>query len=201
MELITDITLLDTSRRYTYADYLRWRLDEYVELIKGVVYRMSPAPARRHQQVNTEFVYQLVKFLKDTNSTCQVYGAPFDVRLLKNRGKNMEIDTVVQPDICVVCDLSKLDDAGCLGSPDLIVEILSPSTAKKDYNEKFNLYEENEVLEYWIVNPEARSVEIYSLKEGKLLLDNLYSMAEADHVVSSCLFPDLKIELGEVFSD
>ena len=107
---------------------------------------MSPAPRRIHQKVEGIIFNKLFNYLED--SKCEVYQSPFDVRLLKNKSKKSEINTVVQPDISVICDLEKLDDTGCIGAPDLIVEILSDSTAKKDYNEKFNLYEENEVKEY-----------------------------------------------------
>jgi len=99
---------------------------------------------------------------------CKVYQSPFDVRLFKNiEQQDKAITTVVQPDICVICDLEKLDDRGCVGAPDLIVEVLSPSTLKKDYNEKFNLYEENEVKEYWLANPEGKSIEIFHLDKGE----------------------------------
>jgi Uma2 family endonuclease len=140
MKRITDISQLDFKKKYTYADYLTWQLNERVELIKGWLYRMSPAPKTKHQSASGEIFYEMKHFFKKENKACKIFDAPFDVRLVKNKGqKNQEIDTVVQPDICVICDESKLDDAGCLGAPDLIVEILSDSTAKKDYNEKFNL--------------------------------------------------------------
>lgn len=130
MKPITDISQLDFKKQYTYADYLTWRLSERVELIKGWIYKMSPAPKRRHQKISWRLERCVDDFLK--NKQCEIYHAPFDVRLKKNKDREGEINTVVQPDICVICDLEKLDDAGCLGAPDLIVEILSDSTAKKD---------------------------------------------------------------------
>lgn len=133
--MITDINQLDFKKRYTYADYLTWKFTERVELIKGWLYKMSPAPRRRHQKISGELF-----FLLKSNSLlegCEIYDAPFDVRLVKNeRAQHRTIDTVVQPDICVICDPGKLDEMGCQGAPDLIVEITSPATAKKDYNEK-----------------------------------------------------------------
>jgi Uma2 family endonuclease len=101
------------------------------------------------------------------NKLCEVYEAPFDVRLKKNKGSDSEVNTVVQPDISVFCDLSKLDDRGAIDAPDLVVEITSDSTMKKDYNEKFNLYEENGVQEYWIVNPDLKSMEIFTKVKEK----------------------------------
>lgn len=106
----------------------------------------------------------------------------------------------MQPDICVICDEKKLDDAGCIGAPDLIVEVLSDSTAKKDYNEKFNLYEENGVKEYWIANPATKSVEVFFLKDKKYTSKGIYSDSQGYQTVKSSLFPDLSIELKEIFS-
>ena len=141
-------------------------------------------------------------FLKDKG--CDLYHAPFDVRLDSPAPLGRELEggaiTVVQPDICVICDESKLDDAGCIGAPDLIIEILSDSTAKKDYNEKFNLYEENGVKEYWIANPATHTIEVFSLKEGKYESLGLFSEKEGTKTVDSKLFPDLKIELSVIFS-
>jgi Uma2 family endonuclease len=105
----------------------------------------------------------------------------------------------VQPDICVICDLDKLDDAGCIGAPDLIVEILSDSTAKKDYNEKFNLYEENKVKEYWIANPATKTIELFSLKKNKYESIGLYNEEEGYSAIESQLFKDLKIPLKTIF--
>ena len=166
MKPITDISQLDFKKQYTYADYLTWQFSERVELIKGWLYKMSPAPRRVHQEIEGNLYFELRKFI--THKVCKIYQSPFDIRLIKNKGqKNQEIKTVVQPDISVICDLDKLDDVGCLGAPDLIIEILSDSTAKKDYNEKFNLYEENGVKEYWIANPASHTIEIFSLMNDK----------------------------------
>jgi Uma2 family endonuclease len=117
--------------RYTYADYLTWEMDEMVELIKGKIFkRAAAAPGISHQRISVHLVAELYAFLR--GKSCQVFHAPFDVRLPVKSKKNQDIDTVVQPDICVVCDESKLDKAGCLGAPDLVVEILSPGNNKRE---------------------------------------------------------------------
>jgi Uma2 family endonuclease len=198
MEKITDISQLDFSKQYTYADYLTWQLKERVELIKGWLYKMSPAPSRKHQRILSIVFNQMFNFLEQKN--CQVYTAPFDVRLVKNKGqKDKEIDTIVQPDICVVCDEAKLDARGCSGSPDLVVEILSPSTGKKDYNEKYFLYEKNGVREYWIINPDAESVEIFHLQKGEYNSIGVFGEYDLEGDVSSQIFPDLTLKLSELF--
>lgn len=196
---ITDINELDFSKQYTYADYLMWRFSERVELIKGWLHKMSPAPRRIHQEIEGVIFYKFYHFLELKG--CKVYQSPFDVRLKSNKGHDAEIDTVVQPDICIICDKSKLDDAGCLGAPDLIVEVLSDSTAKKDYNEKFNLYEENGVKEYWIANPATKSIEIFALKDDTYESLGIFSESEGYTDVEGVLFPEMRIPLKTIFSE
>jgi Uma2 family endonuclease len=198
MKPLTDISQLDFKKQYTYSDYLTWQFSERVELIKGWVYKMSPAPRRCHQKIEGAIHAKIWNYLE--KEQCEVYQSPFDVRLIKNKGKQNEIDTVVQPDICIICDLDKLDDAGCLGAPDLIVEILSDSTAKKDYNEKFNLYEENDVKEYWIVNPATQTIEIFSLIDHKYESLGLFNEKEGAKTVQGNCFPKLNIALKTIFS-
>lgn len=193
---ITDISQLDMSKTYTYADYLTWKFNERVELIKGWIYKMSPAPRRLHQEVEGNLHIELGIYFK--KSICKLYESPFDVRLIKNKGQSdQEITTVVQPDICVICDLEKLDDKGCVGAPDLIIEILSPSTIKKDYYEKFNLYQENGVKEYWLVNPEGKSLQIFYLDHGGYQEHETFE--EKEETITSKLFSELKIEMTDVF--
>lgn len=198
--MITKIEQLDLNGTYTYADYLTWRFDEYVELIKGKIYRMSPAPSRKHQHVAGKLYLQIGNFF--ANDPCGVYFAPFDVRLpdrKKSAKSNRQILTVVQPDICVVCDRDKLDDAGCLGAPDWIIEILSAGTQRKDRQQKRALYEENGVREYWIVSPTDEDVAIYRLDAaGKYQLAGLYS---DDEVVPCGIFPGLLIDLARIFAE
>jgi Uma2 family endonuclease len=197
--MITDLSQLDLSKQYSYADYLTWQFSDRVELIKGWIHKMSPAPKRRHQRVSINLTFELLTYLNKCN--CQVYEAPFDVRLKKNKGSDFEVDTVVQPDISVFCDLSKLDDKGAIDAPDMVIEITSVSTMKKDYNEKFNLYEENGVQEYWIVNPDSNSMELFSLQSNKLVSMGVFSIADGATSVNSVLFPDLNIELVQIFKD
>ena len=140
-----------TKEKYTYGDYLTWCDEERWELIDGVPYNMTPAPSRAHQGISVELARQMANYL--VGKTCRIYTAPFDVRLPKGEEKDERIKTVVQPDLLVVCDESKLDDRGCKGAPDLIVEILSPHTAVKDMKTKRDLYERVGVEEYWLIDP------------------------------------------------
>ncbi|MFN8355482.1 MAG: Uma2 family endonuclease [Spirosomataceae bacterium] len=163
--MITQLSDLDLNGTYTYADYLKWQFEETVELIRGKIYLMSPAPRRKHQKISTQFQRRLYQLLE--NRTCEVYNAPFDVRLPNPDYKprnNQKVFTVVQPDICVICDTSKLDDNGCVGAPEFIIEISSPSTIKRDFNEKYYLYESAGVNEYWIAVPEMEMIYTFSLE-------------------------------------
>ena len=167
--VITNIDQLDLNENYTYADYLLWQFTERVELIKGKIFKMSPAPSRKHQDISMCITLMLAKFLK--NQGCKIYAAPFDVRLIdyKVSTSDNQIISVVQPDLCVICDSNKLDDKGCIGAPDLIIEILSPGNSNREMNIKFDLYQENSVKEYWIVNPTDEIVYIYVLENDKYI--------------------------------
>jgi Uma2 family endonuclease len=153
-----------SQQRYTYADYLQWPEDERWELIEGVAYAMAPAPTRTHQAVAGELFRQIANFL--AGKPCQVYFSPFDVRLCEGSEADGCVETVVQPDIAVVCDKTKLDEAGCRGAPDWIIEILSPSTASLDHVKKKALYERHGVREYWLVHPTDRVFFRYGLANG-----------------------------------
>ncbi len=156
------------DKKYTYADYMQWNDDERWELIEGVPYNMTPAPMRQHQGIAGELFYQIKDFLKDKK--CQVYNAPFDVRFPPQHLKRIDdshVETVVQPDISVICNKKRLDDRGCIGAPDFIIEIISKSTATKDTREKFALYEKHGVKEYWIVFPEEELVQAFTLNRKK----------------------------------
>ena len=129
--------ILDYGKEYTYADYLQWRFKERIEILKGKVFKMSPAPARLHQKISRELGGIFYNYFR--NHKCEFYVAPFDVRLVDTRKKSKkdeDISTVFQPDICVVCDPKKLDKKGCLGAPDFIIEILSPGNSKKEMKYK-----------------------------------------------------------------
>ena len=194
--IVTDINELDLSGTYTYADYLLWHFKERVELIKGKIFKMSPAPSTRHQQISGNLHWEMRAFFQ--NHYCQMFYAPFDVRLPRQDQKvtDQKIYTVVQPDLCIICDESKLDERGCLGAPDLIVEILSPGNSKTEMLNKFELYQESGVREYWLVEPSQNAVLIYVLDEtGKYV-----GLQPAVESVQSSIFPELKIDLGQIFN-
>ncbi|MFY0605947.1 MAG: Uma2 family endonuclease [Cyclobacteriaceae bacterium] len=197
-DTIDDISLLEPEATYSYADYLKWTFEQRVEIIKGKIFEMSPAPKRVHQGISTVIFGEIYSYLKGEN--CKVYSAPFDVRFPNNANdSNDQTFTVVQPDICVVCDLSKLDDAGCKGAPDLIVEILSPSTASRDLHDKFELYEEHGVKEYWVVFPGENVLEVYDLSEqGKYVSRGKFVR---ESVVTSHVLQDLSLKLEDVFGE
>lgn len=167
--LITDIKQLDFSKKYTYSDYLTWNFKERVELIKGRLFKMSPAPNRKHQRLVTDLTISIGTFLKSKD--CQVFTAPFDVRLpISTDVIGESTYTVLQPDVVVICDESKLDEQGCNGAPDLIVEVLSPGNTQKEMQDKFEVYEESGVKEYWIVEPKDEFVIVYTLnKKGQYI--------------------------------
>ncbi len=193
--IITSLQQLDKNGTYTYADYLTWSFEQMVELIKGKLFILSPAPASRHQKISNGFLIHVLPHF--ANQSCQIFHAPFDVRLIKDIKNEENITTVVQPDICVICDPEKIDEKGCIGSPDWIIEILSPATAKKDYNEKFNLYEENGVKEYWVVNPDANMVDQFVLDENGCYYQK--AVYFKPQILQPHIFPDLTIDLGIVF--
>jgi Uma2 family endonuclease len=192
-----NISSKNNKVRSTYADYLTWPDDERWEIINGVPSLMGPAPFTEHQRILRELFVPLALYFKDKQ--CQIFPAPFDVRLPQGDEKDKEISTVVQPDIVVICDQNKLDEKGCKGAPDLVIEILSSSTAKKDLNEKFNLYERSGVLQYWVVFPKFRVIDIYSLDETGLY-EKTRSFSTGEQI-SSELFPGLEIDLDVVFSE
>ncbi len=180
--------------RYTYADYLTWPEDERWELIDGVPFNMTPAPTPKHQEVLGELFRLLANWLK--GNKCRAYIAPFDVRLADAEIPDSEIDKVVQPDILVVCDPQKIDNRGCLGAPDMIIEILSPSTFKKDMGVKLSLYESSGVKEYWVVYPLDETVMVFLLENDQYGKPTVYSVPDEIPVK---LFQDLTIPLESVF--
>jgi len=183
------------DEKFSYADYLSWPHEERWELIEGIPYDMSPAPSPLHQEVLVEMSRQLGNYL--VGKPCRVYVAPFDVRLSENASSaDDETFTVVQPDIVVVCDRNKIDERGCKGAPDLCVEILSPATAYKDMGKKLELYRSHGVREYWIVNPESRSVMVYLHENGTYSKPVSYNFNE---VLVSTAIEGLLVELRYVF--
>ena len=188
----------DSGRRYTYGDYVQWTGDERWELVDGQVFDMTPAPSRLHQQVVTGLVLQIGNHLR--GHRCQVYVAPFDVRLPKGDEPDQQIDTVVQPDIVVICDPAKLDDAGCRGAPDWVVEILSPRTSARDQELKRDLYARSGVREYWHLDPVSRELVRYRRDEGAGgLTEPVRGVAGGR--IGTAVLADLEIDFDEVFAD
>jgi Uma2 family endonuclease len=187
----------DPSLSYTYADYLKWKFEEQLELIRGQIFKMSPAPAPVHQRICRNINGILYNKLK--GKKCQFFPAPFDVRLpVKNKKRDDQITTVVQPDLCVICDEYKIDEKGCLGAPDLVIEILSPGNSEKDVKLKFEVYEEAGVKEYWIIHPAEETAAVFVLNEKQK-----YGGAKlyAGHdIIKSIAVPGLTTEVQEVFS-
>ena len=198
MAVITRLSQLDPEGTYSYADYLKWQFQERVELFRGKIFKMSPAPSIKHQRV----AFQLTKQMADklSGNPCEIFFAPFDVRLYnrkKSAKANKDVFTVVQPDLCIVCDPVKLEDGqSCNGAPDLVVEILSPGNSKKEKKDKFELYEEAGVREYWLVEPSEDSVLIYVLNEA----DRYIGLQPATEVAQSVIFPELKVDLEKLFA-
>ena len=195
--IITNIKQLDLKASYTYADYLMWQFKERVELIKGKIFKMSPAPSSFHQDISGNLFFELRNFIN--KGSCKLYAAPFDVRLInfKESTADHQITTVVQPDLCVICDRSKIDEKGCIGAPDLIIEILSPGNSKKEMDIKYDLYEENGVQEYWIVNPSEKTIAVFVLQNEKYIGIKPLIL---DSKLQSPTFPNLKFAVKKIFN-
>lgn len=192
---VTSLASLDPYGSYTYRDYLSWRFAERVEIILGKIFPMSPAPQTQHQHCLMSLAS---RFFNHFHGTCHVFPAPFDV-ILTHDGDYDKAQTIIQPDITVVCEGSKLKQRGCFGAPDLVVEIISPSTVKRDLHEKMSLYEEFGVREYWIVHPRDRTLVIHSPgQDGRYVPSRMMTSGD---IVRSRIFPELEIEAGIVFTD
>ena len=179
---------------YTFADYLTWDSGQRIELIDGEALLMAP-PSTAHQLISMELARQLANFLE--GKRCKVLPAPFAVRLFEQADERPEeVQTVVEPDLSVVCDSAKLDSRGCKGAPDLVVEVLSPSTQRHDRLVKLNLYQRAGVQEYWLVSPEERTVQVLLLQNGLLLPHELYGVQDVAkvNILDGCF-----IELNKVF--
>lgn len=185
---------LRDAERHTYAEYRCWTDGVRYELIDGLAYAMVPSPSRAHQALVVELTRQIANALE--NDPCHVYSAPFDVRLPKAADStDQQIDTVVQPDIVMVCDEQKLDQAGCRGAPDWVIEVVSPTTAGHDRGVKRDLYERSGVTEYWIVHPDDRILEIYRLsKEGYAKP----AICEFVDIVAPAAHPRMEINLARL---
>lgn len=195
--LIKETAFFKKDNKYTYGDYLKWNDDKRYELIDGEAYLMSPGPSRRHQEVSAYIFNKFYEYLSD--KSCKAYYAPFDIRFPEGKEKDEDIKTVVQPDIVIVRDMGKLDKAGCKGTPDLVIEIVSPGSGKRDRRIKRDLYEKHGVKEFWLVDYQEEVVEVYLLNE-----DSIYEKskvyAEKDKITVS-IFPDLEIEVELMFRE
>lgn len=184
------------KERYTFADVLTWDEAERIEIIDGEAFMMAP-PSSYHQKICFQIGRQLGNFLE--GKRCEVYPAPFGVRLFEQNGDEPEdVDTMVEPDISVVCDPGKIDERGCKGAPDLVIEILSPSTWRHDKFTKINLYQRAGVREYWIVSPEEKTVQVFLLEDGRYTVKDFG--ADKDRLKVNIL-DDCFIELSKVFPE
>lgn len=201
MAKVTELSQLDMNGSYSYADYLTWRLDQTVELIKGKIFTISPAPNVKHQRISRNLFKPIINYLADRR--CEVFSAPFDVKLYDRRKSKLsdcEVFSVVQPDLCVICDKNKLTEQGCDGAPDWIIEVLSPGNNKKELRFKYDLYQECGVGEYWLVFPYERAVQQFVLdRDGEAY--RLHALSAGDETAQPYLFPELKIDLAEVFAE
>ncbi|WP_405131484.1 Uma2 family endonuclease [Paenibacillus sp. FSL H8-0317] len=181
----------DDKGTYNFQDWLTW--EGSWELINGKAFNMSPVPTSSHQFIVGELYFSLRTFFQ--NRKCFVFVAPFDVYFSENEQYDVP-DQIVQPDLSVVCSKDQISKSGCHGAPSLIIEVLSPSTALKDFNEKFNLYQKYGVNEYWIVDPGNQTVHVYTLEDGSYQTRHLYTEQET---IQSVVCPDLRISLESLF--
>ena len=187
------VSVPEPNRRYTYADYLTWDDIERWELIDGIPYNMTPAPSPDHQRILLGLSRKIADYLD--GGKCEAFIAPFDVRLFPHENKND--DNVVQPDLTIICDPSKITEKGYEGVPNLIIEILSPSTAKKDRGQKKRLYERAGVKEYWIVDPSNQTVEVFTQSDqGKYKEADLYGKEDE---IKDGLVIGLTMDLNTIF--
>ena len=192
------LPLKNSADHWTYSDYLKWPDDERWEIIDGVAFAMSPAPTTTHQRILRNLGFTINAHLE--GKKCEMFMAPFDVRLSDNIWQSDNyVETVVQPDIVVICDQAKIDKRGCKGAPDIVIEILSPTTAAIDMKVKFDLYQRHGVREYWIIHPSEKTLLLY-----KLDADGLYGKHEryvGNDKVPVPLLGDLVIDFGKVFAE
>ena len=186
------LSSLDHNKSYTVADYYNWDFSERVELINGKIYEMMPAPSPYHQEIAGDLYDPIKQFLRD--KPCKVYFAPFDVYLPGNSTNN----TVLQPDICVICDLTKITKKGCVGAPDIVVEILSPGNSVKEMKIKYNAYEEAGVKEYWVVIPTNLLFMVYKLVNGKFEQEPVKTVGD---IITSSVLPGFTLDLTELFKN
>jgi Uma2 family endonuclease len=192
---IMQLSDLDLNKTYSYADYLKWTFEDRLELIKGKIFKMTPAPNLYHQDISANVSNEIFNYLK--GKPCKVYVAPFDVRLPRTGNANDKIYNVVQPDICVICDKAKLDKRGCIGAPDIVVEILSPGNNQKELRNKYELYEESGVLEYWIISPQDKTFLKYILVDAQYQPTKLMTIGD---VITTPILPGFELDLETAFA-
>ncbi len=181
------------KERYTFADALERPENEHIEIINGEAFKM-PRPNRRHQEIRMALSVQFANFL--LGKTCEVFGVPFAVRPFSEKEDTPEDeDTMLEPDITIVCDPGKLDDYGCKGVPDMVIEILSPSTRRHDLSVKYQLYQRAGVREYWIVDPEGKTVQVFRLEDGLYNAADVYTGGD----VPVSLWDDFSVDMSQVF--
>ncbi len=185
----------DYSRSYTARDYLDWTFEGLYELIHGVAHKMSPAPSANHQRISRKLSRVFFNYFQE-GQKCEAFNSPIDVFLIKEGEDWKETKVILEPDLCIICDPAKIQKQGCIGSPDFVLEILSPATAKKDFTDKFSLYEEYGVAEYWIVDPFNKCVIRNILKQEKY---EIQRAAFAEELISPQQFPELTIKVADVF--
>ena len=183
------------NKVYTYYDYLNFPNDEFVEIIDGKIFAMSPAPSRIHQELIMEISAELRNYIKSNEGQCKVYPAPFDVVLINENENENDSKNIVQPDISVICDKNKLNDKGCFGSPDMIVKIVSKFNPGNDYVKKLYLYEKYKVKEYWIVNPMKKNILVYTLTESGYNQPDLYTFNDK---IKVNIFNNLEIDFNGI---
>jgi Uma2 family endonuclease len=190
---MSDPAELETGKnRHTYADYLGWETDKRYELMDGIAYMMA-SPSAIHQRICMELSVQFGSFLR--GKPCQVFAAPFDVRLFPEEDKSD--DTVLQPDLLVVCDKTKISAGSCDGPPDLIIEVLSPSNTQVEILKKFNYYLDAEVREYWVVSPELKTVQVHIFDQGHFLT----IMYDKNKIIPVSILPGLNIDLKNFWEE
>lgn len=183
------------NKVYTYYDYLNFPNDEFVEIIDGKIFAMSPAPSRMHQELIMEISAELRNYIKSNKGQCKVYPAPFDVVLINENENENDSKNIVQPDISVICDKNKLNDKGCFVSPDMIVKIVSKFNPGNDYVKKLYLYEKYKVKEYWIVNPMKKNILVYTLTESGYNQPDLYTFNDK---IKVNIFNNLEIDFNGI---
>ena len=186
------LSSLDRNKTYTFDDYHNWDFPERVELINGKIYEMMSAPSPYHQEIAGDLYDPIKQFLR--GKACKVYFAPFDVFLPSNSTK----DTVLQPDICVICDLTKITKKGCIGAPDIVAEILSPGNSVKEMKIKYDAYEAAGVKEYWVVVPTNLLFIVYRLENGKFQQEPVKTVGD---VITSSVLAGFSLDLTELFKN